>query len=136
MSRILRSAAMIISICAAVAGAVKEAWAASAMGSASLDIDPRHITCVVLARNGSKNTHSFPRGISSACDRIGTSISRAQFRGSAGWRLLRLTKTMRSLSLDNFKLLWADIEDGGANNRPNQRKGKRPKADITASHTG
>jgi hypothetical protein len=35
---------------------------------------------------------------------------------------------MRNLSLDNFKLLWADIEDGGANNRPNQRKGKRIKS--------
>jgi len=40
MSRILRSVAMIISICAAVAGAVKEAWAASAMGSASLRYRP------------------------------------------------------------------------------------------------
>ena len=33
--------------------------------------------------------------------------------------------TMRNLSLENFKLLWADIEDGGANCRPNRRDGKR-----------
>jgi hypothetical protein len=35
MSLILRAAGMIISICAAVAGALREAWAASAMGAAS-----------------------------------------------------------------------------------------------------
>jgi hypothetical protein len=56
-----------------------------------------------------------------------------RFRGSAGWRLLLRTKTMRNLSLDNFKLLWADIEDGGANNRPNQRKGKRIKSRASNS---
>ena len=49
---------------------------------------------------------------------------------------------MRNLSLDNFKLLWADIEDGGANNRPNQRKGKantvagsEQRSDLTPSMT-
>jgi hypothetical protein len=81
MSRILRSAAMIISICAAVAGAVKEAWAASAMGSASLRYRPEAHYMRGPGPNGSKNTHSFPRGISSACDRIGASISRSRFRG-------------------------------------------------------
>jgi hypothetical protein len=40
MSRILRAAAMIISTCAAAAGAVKEAWVASAMGAPSLRYRP------------------------------------------------------------------------------------------------
>jgi hypothetical protein len=40
MSRILRAAAIIISVCAAAAGALREAWAASAMGSASLRYRP------------------------------------------------------------------------------------------------
>lgn len=40
MSRIFRGTAIIISVCAAAAGAIKEAWAASAMGSASLRCRP------------------------------------------------------------------------------------------------
>jgi hypothetical protein len=40
MSRILSVAAMIISTCSAAAGAVKEAWVASAMGGASLRYRP------------------------------------------------------------------------------------------------
>jgi hypothetical protein len=40
MSGILRAAAMIVSTCSAAAAALKQAWAASAMGSASLRYRP------------------------------------------------------------------------------------------------
>jgi hypothetical protein len=40
MSPILRATAMIVSTCAAAAGALKEAWAASAMGANSLKYRP------------------------------------------------------------------------------------------------